>query len=198
MNDSDLIERMRALHAAVPGEPSSLDVRVAATPSGERRHGRSIVVAAFVVVVLIGVGLVIRHSGVANPAASNSVPPSASGAHRSATVGLDVRCGDVLPVEVTVADATSGALDGPAGLASVVISTEGAHPRIARGGFYFENALFDLGHLEFKKLHDEFRRNARQDKLRPSCYRLDPRKVGANAIANPQLKAMILLFRPQS
>jgi hypothetical protein len=128
MNDSDIIERLRALHAAVPGEPSSLDVRVAATPSADRRRGRSILIVAFMVVVLIGVGLVIRRSGAsvspaADPAASSSLSPSASGGHRSATVGLNVRCGDVLPMEVTVPDATSGALEGPAGGAGAIPAT---------------------------------------------------------------------------
>ena len=128
MNDSDIIERLRALHAAVPGEPSSLDVRVAATPSADRRRERSILIAACVVVMLIGVGLVIRHSGArvspaTAPAASSSVPPSESDGHRSASVGLDVRCGDVLPVDVTVPAATSGPLDGPAGGADAIPAT---------------------------------------------------------------------------
>jgi hypothetical protein len=125
LNDSDIIERLRALHAAVPGDPSSLDVRVATTPSADHRHGRSILLAVCVVVMLIGVGLVIRRSRVrvspaADPAVSSSVASSPSGGHRSATVGLNVRCGDAFPMEVTVPDATSGALDGPAGGADAI------------------------------------------------------------------------------
>jgi hypothetical protein len=128
MNDSDIIERLRALHAAVPGEPSSLDVRVAATPCTDHRGGRSILIAACAVVMLIGIGMVIRRSGThvspaADPSQSSSLVPSASSGHRSATVGLNVRCGDVPPMEVTVPDATSGALDGPAGGAVAIPAT---------------------------------------------------------------------------
>ena len=128
MNDSDIIERLRALHAAVPGEPSSLDVRVAATPSADRRRGRSILTAAFVVLVLIGIGLVIGRSGAhvspaTEPTQSSSLAPIVSRGHRPPTVGLNVRCGDVLPMEVTVPDATSGALDGPAGGADAIPAT---------------------------------------------------------------------------
>ena len=128
MNDSDIIERLRALHAAVPGEPSSLDVRVAATPGTDHRGGRSILIAACVIIMLIGIGLVIRRSGThvspaADPSQSSSLVPSASSGHRSATVGLNVRCGDVLPMEVTVPDATSGALDGPTGGADAIAAT---------------------------------------------------------------------------
>ena len=119
MNDSDIIERLRALHAAVPGEPSSHEVDVAVAPRAGRRTGRSVLVAVCVVVMLIGVGVVMRRSSArvrpaVGPSVSSRMATTGSGGHRSATVGLNVWCGDVLPLEVTVPDATTGALAGPA------------------------------------------------------------------------------------
>jgi hypothetical protein len=122
MNDSDIIERLRSLHDAVPGEPPSLDLPATSgpTPGTDHPWGRRVLIGACAVVLLIGVGMVLRRSDTpvgpaGDPTATSSVAPPATGGHRPPSVGMNVQCGDVLPMNVTVADATAGPLVGPAG-----------------------------------------------------------------------------------
>ena len=63
----------------------------------------------------------------------------------------------------------------------------GAQARVARGGLDLEQALLDLGHLELEELHEEFRRDARQDELRAARGAVDLGDVGAHAVAHAQV-----------
>ena len=63
----------------------------------------------------------------------------------------------------------------------------GADAGIARRRLDLEQPFLDLGHLELEQLHDELRRGARQDQLRPARLAVDLRHPGAHAVADAQV-----------
>jgi hypothetical protein len=60
-------------------------------------------------------------------------------------------------------------------------------PRVARRRLDLEQPLLDLGYFELKELHDELRRGAREDELRPARLAVDLHHPGAHAVAHAQV-----------